>query len=74
MPPRDRHESNLLDKVGDFFDDFVKSLLRPLKGQSVNMINPNNDTDQMTCLGSVHFVYGNDQLPDTEGDGKKACL
>ncbi len=38
------------------------------------MADPSTNTDQMTHLGSVHLVYGNDQLPDTKGEGEKGML
>ena len=29
---------------------------------------------QKTCLSSVHLVDGDDELPDTEGEGKEGVL
>ena len=29
---------------------------------------------QKTCLGSVHLVDGDDELPDTEGEGEQGVL
>jgi len=46
--------SNLLDKVGGFLDDFVKTILGP--------------------LGGVHLVDGNDELTDTQGEGKESVF
>ena len=46
--------SNLLDKVGGFFNDLLVTVAGP--------------------LGGVHFVNGNNKLPDTQGEGKQSML
>ena len=80
MPAGDRNEGdlfgvvpNLLDEGGCLFDDFVKPILRPLKSGTTSQTG-NQSEEISTDLSGVHFVDGNNELPDAESEGQESVL
>lgn len=79
MPAGDGNEGNglgvvadLLDEGGGLLDDFVETVLAPL--QKLSVTKSGNFAKKRTDLGGVHLVDGNDELLDTEGEGKESVL
>ena len=78
MPAGDRDESNvlgvetdLLDEVGGFLDDFLVTSLRPFGLRSIGQLAK---TPERGRTHSVHLVDGDDELTDTEGEGEESVL
>ena len=77
MPARDGDEcdslgviADLFDESGGFLHDFVETVFTPLRSYKAL----SNNWVVITNLGGVHLVDGNDELPDTQGEGKESVL
>ena len=65
--------ADLLDEGRRLLDNFVEAVLAPLQSVLETRILMAR-TSGYANLGSVHLVDGDDELPDTEGEGKEGVL
>ena len=65
--------ADLLDEGRRLLDNFVEAVLTPLQSVLETRILVAR-TSGYANLGSVHLVDGDDELPDTEGEGKEGVL
>ena len=65
--------ADLLDEGRRLLDNFVEAVLAPLQSVLETRILMAR-TSGYANLGSVHLVDGDDELPDTEGEGEEGVL
>jgi hypothetical protein len=69
--------TDLLDETGSLLDDFLVSVTRPLWASRSERVSkrPGGENGLLeTNLAGVHLVDGDDELPDTEGEGEQSVL
>ena len=70
--------TDLLDETGSLLDDFLVSILGPLrKGRDKGMLGTyrwRDHTTRDTHLAGVHLVDGDDELPDSQSESQKGVL